>query len=128
MLRLTQQVGGCHFSITSCLVADHQGLSGAGQQVDTHAPEQLTLGLRDIGVAGPDNHVDAGNALGTDGHRTNSLYTAKAVDFIRTEGLTLRTLTEAASRKNVEGGVKRGTVEAKFKATLFMLEGIHAGT
>jgi type IV pilus assembly protein PilO len=52
---------------------------------------------------------------------------ANASRVIRTEGLALRSLTETSSRKNVEGGVKRGTIEATFKATLFMLEGNHAG-
>jgi type IV pilus assembly protein PilO len=53
---------------------------------------------------------------------------ANAQRVIRTDGLNLKGLSETADRKNVEGGTKRGSVEASFKATLFMLEGSHAGS
>jgi type IV pilus assembly protein PilO len=48
---------------------------------------------------------------------------ANAKRVIRTEGLDISGLTGTSAKKNVEGGEKRGTVEASFKATLYMLEG-----
>ncbi len=53
---------------------------------------------------------------------------ANAQRVIRTEGLTLQTLSATSVRKNVQGAVKDGSVEASFKATLYMLEGSHAGS
>ncbi|MCP4548990.1 MAG: type 4a pilus biogenesis protein PilO [bacterium] len=52
---------------------------------------------------------------------------ANARRLIKTEALTMGGLTNTASRKNVEGGEKTGTVEVSFKATLFMLEAGNAG-
>lgn len=47
---------------------------------------------------------------------------ANATRVIRTEGLTLKGIDDASSRKNVEGGIKEGTIEATFRATLYMME------
>lgn len=53
---------------------------------------------------------------------------ANASRVIRTDGLSLKGLSTTASRKDVEGGSKSGTVEATFRATLYMMEGHHAGS
>ncbi len=53
---------------------------------------------------------------------------ANASRVIRTDGLSLKGLTNTAARKDIEGGSKGGTVEATFRATLYMMEGRHAGS
>ena len=57
MLGLAEQVGGAHLGVGG-LVGDDQDLGRAGQQVDADPPEELALGLGDIGVARADEHVD----------------------------------------------------------------------
>ena len=71
-LRLTEQVGRAHLGVHA-VVGDHQGLGGAGQQVDADAAEELTLGFGDIRVARPDEHVDAVLGLEAEGHRRHRL-------------------------------------------------------
>lgn len=51
---------------------------------------------------------------------------ANASRVIRTDGLTLTGISGTSQRKNVEGGSKQGTIEAAFRATLYMMEGSHA--
>ena len=42
--------------------------------------------------------------------------------------LVITGITKTSSRKNVEGGEKKGTVEATFRAVLYMLEASHVGS
>ena len=87
MLGLAQQVCGTQFAIYR-VVGNDQGLRRTGQEVDTDASEELTLGLGDIGVAGAYQHVDrleiaARRTLGSERHQANGLYAAKRQDGIR---------------------------------------------
>ena len=56
VLGLPEQVGGDELGVGR-LVGDHEDLGRAGEQVDADRPEQLALGLGDVGVAGADDHV-----------------------------------------------------------------------
>ncbi len=47
---------------------------------------------------------------------------ANATRVIRTEGITIKGLS-SSTRRNVEGGNKKGSSEATFSATLYMMEG-----
>ncbi|MCB1161151.1 MAG: type 4a pilus biogenesis protein PilO [Candidatus Krumholzibacteriia bacterium] len=51
---------------------------------------------------------------------------ANASRVIRTDGLTIRGLDDASKKKNVEGDAKDGSIEATFRATLYMMEGSNA--
>ena len=64
------------------LVGDDQRLGRPGQQVDADAAEQLALGLRHIGVAGADDHVDRRDALGAERHGRHRLHAAEHVDLV----------------------------------------------
>jgi len=94
----------------------------AGVKVDFVQPGQTVPGL------GIDSRTIEMRMHG-DYHKVGDFLSlvANADRLIRTEGLVLKGLTETAARKNVEGGVKEGSVEASFKATLFMLGGGHEG-
>ena len=67
MLGLGQQIhrdmGGVVIGI-----GQHHHLGRAGDAVDAHAAKDLALGLGDIGIAGADNTVHRGDALGAPGH------------------------------------------------------------
>lgn len=47
---------------------------------------------------------------------------ANASRVIRTEGLTLKGIEDTSAKKNVEGDIKEGSIEASFRATLYMME------
>ena len=81
VLGLAQQIGGAEFAVDA-VVGDHQRLGRAGEQVDADAAEQLPLGLRDIGVARTDQHVDRGDARGSERHRADRLDAAETVDLV----------------------------------------------
>ena len=81
VLGLAEQIGGADFAVDA-VVGDHQRLGRAGQQVDADAAEQLPLGLRHIGVAGADDHVDGRDGLGAERHRGDRLHAAQHVDFV----------------------------------------------
>ena len=57
MLGLAEQIGGDDGRPRG-LVGDDEDLGRAGEEVDADDPEQLALGLRDVGVAGADEQVD----------------------------------------------------------------------
>ena len=57
MLGLAEEVGGDDRRAGG-LVGDHEDLGRAGEQIDADEPEQLPLGLRDVGVPGADEQVD----------------------------------------------------------------------
>ena len=81
MLGLAEQIGGADFAVDA-VVGDDQRLGRARQQVDADAAEQLALGLRHIGVAGPDDHVDRRDRLGAERHRGHRLHAAEHVDLV----------------------------------------------
>ena len=64
------------------LVGDDQGLGRAGEEVDADAAVELALGLGDIGVARPDQHVDGLDRLGAERHGADRLHAAEAVDHV----------------------------------------------
>ena len=82
MLGLAEQVGGAHFHVGG-IVGNDQGFSRSGQQVDADAAEQLALGLRHIGVAGADQHIDRRDRRGAECHRRDCLHAAEQIDLIR---------------------------------------------
>ena len=81
MLGLAEQVGGADFAVDA-VVGDDQRLGRPGQQVDADAAEQLPLGLRHIGVAGADDHVDRLDAFGAERHGGDRLHAAEHVDVV----------------------------------------------
>ena len=81
MLGLAEQVGGADFAVHA-VVGDDQRLGRPGQQVDADAAEQLPLGLRHIGVAGADDHVDRLDTLGAERHGGHRLHAAEHVDVV----------------------------------------------
>lgn len=80
---MSQQVGRAKLTIPD-IVGNHQRLSWPGEQVDTYAAEQLPLGLRHIGIAGSDQHVDGRDARRAEGHGAHGLDAAKAIDLVGT--------------------------------------------
>ena len=81
MLRLSEQVGGAHFSICRG-VGDDQRLGRPCQKIDADAAEQLPLRLRDECIAGTDQHVDCRYARGAERHRGNRLDAAEQIDLV----------------------------------------------
>ena len=81
MLGLAQQVGHDHLGIGG-VVGDHQYLGRAGQQVDADAAVKLALGLGDIGISGPDQHVDGTDIAGPQRHGADRLDAAEDVDLV----------------------------------------------
>lgn len=96
--------------------------SKANVKIDLMQPGQVTVGngfrSRGIEMRVHGDYHDLGRFLG---------HIANAQRLIQTEALTLSSLAATSARKNVEGGEKKGSVEATFKATLFMLEAGNAG-
>ena len=83
MLRLPQQVGGDDAGAGG-FVGDHEYLRRAGKQVYADPPEELALGLGDVGVAGAHDHVHGLEAIDRpEGHRRHRLHTAYGVDLVR---------------------------------------------
>ena len=76
MLGLAEQVGGDELGV-GLVVGDHRDLGRAGEQVDPDAPEQLALGLGDVGVAGADDMSTGGSPLEAEGHRGERLHAAE---------------------------------------------------
>jgi hypothetical protein len=81
VLGLRQQVGGDHRRIAG-LVGDDENLARPGELVDADGAEHLSLGLVDIGVAGPDDLVHRRDALRAIGHRRDRLRPADAEDAV----------------------------------------------
>ena len=81
MLGLAEQIGGADLAVDA-VVGDHQRLGRSGEQVDADAAEQLALGFRHIGIAGPDDHVDGRDRLGAERHGGDRLHAAQHVDFV----------------------------------------------
>ncbi len=81
MLGLAQQVGGAHLGVGG-LVGDDQDLGRAGEQIDADPAVKLALGLGDIGVAGPDQHVDRPERLGAERHRRDRLDAAEHINLV----------------------------------------------
>jgi hypothetical protein len=81
VLGLTQQVGCAHLGVRG-VVGDDQNLGRAGEEVDADPAIELPLGLGDIGVAGPDQHVHRLEGRGAERHRRDCLNAAENMDFI----------------------------------------------
>ena len=81
VLGLAEQVGGAHLAVDA-VVGDDQRLGRTGQQVDADPAEQLALGLRHVGVAGADDHVDRADRLGAQRHGGDRLHAAEHVDLV----------------------------------------------
>ena len=80
VLGLRQQVGRDPGGIVSG-VGDDQDFGGAGDQVDPHLAEQLTLCLGHPGVAGPGDLVDRTDRPGPPGERRDRLRPADPPDL-----------------------------------------------
>ena len=83
VLGLAEQVAGQHDRVGG-LVGDHHDLGRPGQQVDPDRAEQLPLGLRDVGVARPDDQVDRVGVLQPERHPGHRLHPADAEDLVGT--------------------------------------------
>ena len=60
---------------------DHHQLRGAGDSVDPHVADELALGLLDVAVSWPGDHVDRLDPLRTQRQRRNRLGAADRVDL-----------------------------------------------
>lgn len=81
VLGLRQQVDGDGERVGG-VVGDDQDLGRPGEQVDADLAEQLPLGLGDVGVARPGQHVDRGDRVGAQRHRRDRLDPAQDVDLV----------------------------------------------
>jgi len=81
VLGLAEQVGGAHLAVDAVVGDDQRPRSGR-EQIDADAAEQLTLGFRHIGVAGPDYHVDRADCLGAERHGGGLPAPAEHVDVV----------------------------------------------
>ncbi len=81
MLGLAEQVGGENRRIGG-FVRDDQDLRRAGDEVDTDLPEEATLRLHDVRVAGSGEEVDRCDRLGSERHRRERLHAAEHVDLV----------------------------------------------
>ena len=81
VLGLAEQVGGDDAGV-ALAVGDDQDLAGTGHHVDGHLAEDLPLGLGHEGVAGADDLVHAGDALGAVGQGGYGLGPAHAEDAV----------------------------------------------
>ena len=81
MFRLAEEVGRADLAVHG-LVGDDQRLGRPGEEIDADAPEQLALGLGDIGVARPHDHGDGRDGLGAERHGGHRLHAAEDVDLV----------------------------------------------
>ena len=81
MLGLAEQIGRADFAVDR-VVGDDQRLGRPGEEIDADAAEQLPLGLRDIGIARPDDHVDRGDGLGAERHGGDRLHAAEHENLV----------------------------------------------
>ena len=81
MLGLAEQVGRDDLRVGAG-VSDHQDLGRPGQEIYPDNPEELPLGLRDVGVAGTGDHVHRLDLLASVRHRSECLDPAEAVDLV----------------------------------------------
>ena len=82
MFRLAEEVGRAKLGIHGVVGNDHR-FGRAGEEVDPDAAVKLALGFGDIGVAGPDQHVDGLDAFRAKRHRAHGLHPAKDIDLMR---------------------------------------------
>ena len=82
VLRLPEQVGRADLRIDR-LVGNHHGLGRSGEEIDADPAEELALGLCDIGVARPDQHVHGLDRLGAQRHGADGLDAAERIDLVR---------------------------------------------
>ncbi len=84
VLCLGEQVQGDEFQVRVCAEGDHQ-VAGPGDAVDPDAVGELALGLLDVEVARPHDHLDARHALGPAGQRGDRLGAAHPVHALHAE-------------------------------------------
>ena len=82
MFGLTQKVCCRQFPVTTDLIADHERLGRSSKQINSDAPKQLSLGLRDKGVAGTDQDINWGHRRRADSHRADRLNPAERVNLV----------------------------------------------
>jgi hypothetical protein len=85
VLRLAEQVDS-HEPRVGRLVRDHEDLRRAGQHVDPDFAEELPLRLRDVRVAGADDHVGRRQVLDPAREGSHRLHAAEAQDRVRARG------------------------------------------
>ena len=81
VLGLAQEVAGHHDGIGR-IVGDDEDLGRTCEQVDADRAEDLPLGLGDVLVAGPDDHVHRAQRRRPVRHRGERLHAAEAVDLV----------------------------------------------
>ena len=81
VLGLAEQIGGADFAVDR-VVGDDQRLGRPGEEIDADAAEQLPLGFGDIGIAGPDDHVDRRDGLGAERHGGDRLHAAEHENLV----------------------------------------------
>ena len=83
MLGLAEQVGGDPVGV-GAFVGHHENLRWSGDGIDTNRPENLALGLGDIGIAGADNLVDRRKVSSPESEGGDGLGAADRIKFIHT--------------------------------------------
>ena len=81
VLGLAEQIGGADLAVDA-VVGDDQRFGRAREQIDADAAEELALGFRHVGVAGPHDHVDGADGLGAQCHGGDRLHAAEHVDVV----------------------------------------------
>ena len=122
MLGLADQVGGDELRGSAQSSAIDQDLGRPGEQVDADLAEELALGLGDVGVARPDEHVDALDRLGPERERGDRLDAAEDADLVGARPACIAA-TVARVGRPVEGrraGRRRGSTPATLAVTTLM--------
>ena len=101
VLRLTQKIGGDDLRVRG-VVRDDEYLGGACHEVDPDRAEQPALGLDHVGVARPDQDVDAFDRLRPVCERSERLNSAEDVDLVR-----------AREMHGSDGGIRHSAVERR---------------
>ena len=83
MLCLGEQIHGDPLGVNRP-VREDQNFRGAGDHIDAHAPENLSLCFRNKAVTGTDNFVHPGNGGRAIGQCRNSLRAAHGVHLVNT--------------------------------------------
>ena len=81
MLSLPKQVYGADFSVDA-VVGDDKRLCRSCHQIDSDTPVELTFGLSNQRIAGPDEHVDAVDELSPKRKRRDRLHAAQHVNLV----------------------------------------------
>ena len=98
MLRLTEQIGRADLAVDR-VVGDDERLGRTREEVDADSAEELTFGLGDKGVAGPDQHIDRRDRFGAERHRGDSLDAAKNIDLVGARPCAMAATMAARARR-----------------------------